>query len=64
MRQLNLKDFSIKLLCELEKLAVVLTLAVAKLPTLPDETMGNPLCLVPFIKNKTDTELDMICPAN
>ena len=56
-----LKDFSIKLLCELEKLAVVLTLAVAKLPTLPDEARGILLCLVHFIKNKTDTELEMVC---
>ena len=30
---IKLKDFSIKLLCELEKLAVVLIFAVAKLPT-------------------------------
>ena len=56
-----LKDFSIKLLCELEKLAVVLTIAAAKLPTLPDEARGILLCLVPFIKNKTDTELEMVC---
>ena len=56
-----LKDFSIKLLCELEKLAVVLTIAAAKLQTLPDEARGILLCLVPFIKNKTDTELEMVC---
>ena len=56
-----LKDFSIKLLCELEKQAVVLTIAAAKLPTLPDEARGILLCLLPFIKNKTDTELEMVC---
>ena len=42
-------------------MAVVLTLAAAKLPTLPDEAGGILLCLVPFIKNKTDTELEMVC---
>ena len=56
-----LKDFSIKLLCELEKLAVVLTIAVAKHPTLSDETKGILLCIVPFINNKTDNELEMVC---
>ena len=56
-----LKDFSIKLLCELEKLAVVVTIAAAKLPTLPHEARDILLCLVPFIKNKTDAELEMVC---
>ena len=55
---IKLKDFSIKL-GELEKLAVVLTLAAAKPPTLPDETVDILLYLVPFIKNKT--ELEMVC---
>ena len=54
-----LKDFSIKLLCEPEKLAVVCTLAVAKLPTLPDETRGILQCLLPFNK-KTATELVIV----
>ena len=41
-------------------MAVVCTLAVAKLPTLPDETRDILLCLLPFIRNKTDTELVML----
>ena len=58
---IKLKDFSKKLLCELEKLDIVIALAEAKLPTLPDETRGILLCLLPFIKNKTDTKLVMVC---
>ena len=51
---IKLKDFSEKLLCELEKLDIVIALAEAKLPTLPDETRGILLCLLPFIKNNTE----------
>ena len=34
---------------------------MVKLTTLPDETRGILLCLLLFIKNKTDTELEMVC---